>query len=252
MTVDEMSNAFDTMLNSYGNQALFGEGAAKTNIVLDEYEKSLLLTHAQDIIVKSYFTPNNNLPDGGFDDSERRQADFSSLIKVQNFNAVDGTTAIQYDKRSTIFSLADSTYKILCILNEKIIIEDDNEFNGTYVVVPIHYREYDRLMSQDYAQPNKKQMWRLFQNVSGFDIISEIIPHENIANSDSTLKYYVRYVKRPKPIIVGNLDGLKIDDEEYDSESTELEIPPILHRDVVMKAVELAFASRGVSKSTNQ
>lgn len=80
MNIQEFSNTFDTLLNSYSNQAAFGEGSSRANIALDEYEKSVLLTHAQDIVVKQYFDRTLNQQGQGFDDSARRQIDFSSLI----------------------------------------------------------------------------------------------------------------------------------------------------------------------------
>jgi hypothetical protein len=55
------------------------------------------------------------------------------------------------------------------------------------------------------------------------------------------MKYWIRYVKRPNPIIVGNLDGLEIDNKT----TSTLEVPPVLHRDIVTKAVELAITTRG-------
>lgn len=235
-----MSNSFDALLNSYALTANFGEGSSKGTITLDEYEKSVLLTQAQDIIVKSYFTPKSNQVDGGFDDSERRQADFSSLIDVIEPEVAESNYT-PYDDRSTVFKIDSTEYKILCILNEKVVISE-GQYAGTYVIVPIHYREYDRLMSQAYAQPNKKQMWRLFQNTNtNYDVYSEIIPHENIVGE--TLRYIVRYVKRPAPLITADLDGLQIDGES--SATANIEIPPVLHRDVVSKAVELAIATRG-------
>lgn len=80
MNIQEFSNTFDTLLNSYSNQAAFGEGSSRANIALDEYEKSVLLTHAQDIVVKQYFDRTLNQQGQGFDDSARRQIDFSALI----------------------------------------------------------------------------------------------------------------------------------------------------------------------------
>ena len=85
MTNTEMSSMFDTLLNSYATRGLFGE-TASGSINLDEYEKSVYLTQAQDIIVKSYFDKTLNPQGQGFDDSARRQVDFSSLIKVENIN----------------------------------------------------------------------------------------------------------------------------------------------------------------------
>ena len=82
MTTSEFSNAFDTLLSSYNTRADFGEGASKREIVLDEYEKSVFLTQAQDIVIKSYFDSSTNSQGQGIDDSTRRQVDFSSLITV--------------------------------------------------------------------------------------------------------------------------------------------------------------------------
>ena len=43
MTTQEFSSTFDTLLNSYDSKAMFGEAASKEDIVLDEYEKSVLI-----------------------------------------------------------------------------------------------------------------------------------------------------------------------------------------------------------------
>lgn len=176
MTCNEFSDQLDTLLNSYNIQAGFGEGANKQGgITLDEYEKSVLLTQAQDIIVKSYFDKSLNSQGQGLDDSTRRQVDFSNLIKVAKFTSSDSVLIHSgsecYDDRGLLVTL-DKGMKILFILNEKLVVGGKN-----YVVVPINYREYDREMSKAYAQPLKKQAWRLFSNSStGFDIKSEIIP----------------------------------------------------------------------------
>ena len=83
MTTQEFSNTFDTLLNSHRDIKDFGKSQSYYSIELDEYEKSVLLTQAQDIIVKSYFDRNPlNPPQGqGFDDSERRQIDFSEAYQ---------------------------------------------------------------------------------------------------------------------------------------------------------------------------
>ena len=88
MTNTEFSDSFDVLLNSYNTKAEFGDQASKREIVLDEYEKSVLLTQAQDIIVKSYFDRNLNSEGQGFDDGTKRQVDFSSLIKVEDLTAL--------------------------------------------------------------------------------------------------------------------------------------------------------------------
>ena len=246
MTCEEFSNTFDTLLNSYNIQAGFGEGSNKQGaIALDEYEKSVLLTQAQDIVVKSYFDRSLNSQGQGFDDSTRRQVDFSSLIKVEE-GKVHTTTETKYDDRSTLYDLNKD---ILLMLNEKLIVTatDGNTPNSkSYIVIPINYKEYDREMSKPYGQPLKRQAWRLFQNDStGYDIISEIIPRYDSIPKGGTCKYIYRYVRRPAPIILVDLpDGLSVDGE---SNQKSCELNPILHMDILNKAYELAIRSRSGS-----
>lgn len=252
MSNKEFSDTFTTLLNSFNTQAQFGEQASKLEIVLDEYEKSVLLTQAQDQIVKSYFDGTLNPQGQGFDDSTRKQVEFSSLIKVATL--VKENTASNYqtfDSRGIVYRLprrvaGDEGTEVLFILNERLEYTNvsDTSKNGVYVVVPINYKEYDREMSKPYAQPLKKQAWRLFQNnVTGFDVYSELIPRWNITEgTGKTLVYKIRYIRRPVPIILEDLpDGLEIDGF---TEESACELNPILHMDILNRAVELAIATR--------
>lgn len=230
MTTQEFSNMFDTLLNSYNTEATFGEAASKVDIVLDEYEKSVLLTQAQDFIVKSYFDGTLNYQGQGFDDSTRRQVDFSTLIKVSTATKTENGTP--FDSRGILYTMPK---RVLFILNEKVTINGKD-----YVVVPINYKEYDRQMSKAFTQPLKKQCWRLFQNNSNTDFLAEIIPYKG---SEIT-KYTIRYIERPTPIVLADIsaDGLDIDGVRAVTECT---LNPILHMDILNKAVELAITTRG-------
>ena len=252
MTNREFSDTFTTMLNSFNTQAQFGEQASKREIVLDEYEKSVILTQAQDQIVKSYFDGSLNQQGQGFDDSTRRQIDFSSLIKVATLDKEPSSANYsKFDPRGIVYRMprrseGDNGTEVLFILNERLEYADTNDpsKDGIYVVVPINYKEYDREMSKPYAQPLKKQAWRLFQNnVSGFDVYSELIPRWNITEgTGKTLVYKIRYVRRPVPIVLEDLpDGLSVDG--YTDESS-CELNPLLHMDILNRAVELAISTR--------
>lgn len=98
-------------------------------------------------------------------------------------------------------------------------------------VVPVKFDEYSRLMCKPYKRPLKYQAWRLTNNdvVNKADIV--------VGPSDTLTKYTIRYVRRPNPIIVSNLDGLTI---EGKSTATECELDPILHEEILQRAVELA------------
>ena len=267
MTTQEFSNTFDTLLNSYNTQGMFGEQASRGEIVLDEYEKSVLLTQAQDIIVKQYFEGGG--VNGGFDDSARRQVDFSNLITVEEITKEENPVLTPYDERSLIYktpATVTGKAKVLYMLNEKIVVSTTSgqpavTTKRQYVVVPSNYKEYDRQMSKAYAQPLKKQAWRLFQDSgssgnSTIDLYSEIIPVENSISSGEVPKYKIRYIRRPQPIILTNLDFVTQADLEIDGVKTvsECELNPIVHMDILNKAVELAYTTRGSrsSKSTDK
>ena len=382
MNIQEFSNTFDTLLNSYSNQAAFGEGSSRANIALDEYEKSVLLTHAQDIVVKQYFDRTLNQQGQGFDDSARRQIDFSALIANKSIkvkipvisqkvncpaiilpennesnennenneasdnkkqviltftNCVDKVitlipeegklytdiperddennllivnnlvktenkdkTAITYSFKlltgginyNQLISALNTAFKgnilveindevldteqivggylnpstisldaagdietyddrgvfvklppnLLFVLNEKVIAVDGKN----YVVVPINYREYDRQMSRAYTQPLKKQVWRLFNNGNAELLKAELIP----VRGTTIDSYKVRYIRRPRPIVLVDLTADDLDIEGV-SIPTECELNPIIHLDILNKAVELALTSRGAVKPSS-
>ena len=252
MTTQEFSNMFDTLLNSYATQAVFGDQASKQEIVLDEYEKSVLLTQAQDIIVKQYFERTNvNL---GFDDSERRQIDFSNLITV---GSVAASGSSSFADKSWTFDIPDvsitggSTAKVLFILNERLVLTKNNT-TKTFVVVPINYHEYDRQMSKPFAQPLKKQAWRLLQDdnsattyeTSKVEIVPTDVAYDLKTNGGYSATYKIRFVRRPRPIVLVPLSESDLSIDGVNTVS-ECELNPILHMDILNKAVELAYTTRG-------
>lgn len=227
MTITEFSDQFDVLYNNITSNQAPG---------LNEYEKSLFLTKAEKEIVKNYFTPNskgNNIGQG-FDDSAKRQADFSVLMKTGACTAVpDNTAPAKIDSRSKVYTYPTDVF---IVINETVTVDSKPK-----QVIPLRYDEYTRLMSKPYKRPLKNQVWRLINSgtVSGSVATKtvEIIP----GVGDTISAYSVRYVRVPKPIIVGALDGLTIDG--VSTVSTVCEIDPILHEDILQRAVELAKAA---------
>lgn len=259
MTTQEFSNMFDTLLNSYASQATFGDTASRQEVVLDEYEKSVFLTQAQDIIIKQYFErTNTNL---GFDESERKQIDFSNLITVGS-TVVSGTGS--FADKSWTFDIPSvsisggGTAKVLFILNERLVLTR-GDITKTFVVVPINYREYDRQISKPFAQPLKRQAWRLLQDDASSTTFEtskiEIIPTEvaySMKDSEGyTATYKVRFIRRPRPIVLSSLSDSNLSIDGISTVS-ECELNPVLHMDILNKAIELAFATRGGRVSTRE
>lgn len=261
MNVQEFSSIFDTMLNSYNNSPEFGKQTAVNAITLDEYEKSVLLTQAQDIIIKQYFDKTQNTQQQGLDDSARRQMDFSSLVTLASITPNMEENPLKYDSRSILFSLPEGVEttevegeqvttgypKPLLILNEKLLVTK-NDKNKEYIVIPINYQEYDRQMSKPYTQPLKKQCWRIFNANKDNETKAELILND--ANKGDSYEYKLRYIRRPRPIILTELesDGLNIDGE---TSISECELNPIIHMDILVKAVEMAL-TRGMLSTPRQ
>ena len=225
MNVNEFSNEFDVLYNNIMSNQAPG---------LDEYEKSVFLTKAQLEILKNYFNPKGNKYGQGFDENAKRQIDFSTLITVAKPSQYtpDGSY-VKFDDRSQLYKMPQD---ILLMLNETGINTVDG-VKRLISIIPMNYEEYARLMSKPWKQPLKNQGWRLFQSTGGVDFISEVVIKYNSSLTD----YKIRYVKRPKPIILANLA------DEYSNVSiegintiTECELDPILHPEILQRAVELA------------
>ena len=159
MTLEEFSTEFDVLYNSITSNAAPG---------FNDYEKSVLLTLAQEELIKSYFVANNNTTGVGLDGSQKRHYDFSTLIKIKSLKNIvyDIITAI--DKVNIPFLREDTNAVFLIpndvflILNEHLIAKDNN-----YIVFPISYDTYNLLMSKPFPYPNKRQAWRLDSSIDG-------------------------------------------------------------------------------------
>ena len=186
MTTQEFSNEFDVLYNNIMSNQAPG---------LDEYEKSVFLTKAQLEILKNYFNPKGNKYGQGFDENAKRQIDFSTLITVakpSQYTPEGGY--VKFDDRSQLYKMPQD---ILLMLNETGINTVDG-VKRLISIIPMNYEEYARLMSKPWKQPLKNQGWRLFQSTGGVDFISEVVIKYNSSLAD----YKIRYVKRPKPILM--------------------------------------------------
>lgn len=311
MTNAEFSNEFDVLYNSITSNQAPG---------LDEYEKSVFLTKAQDEIVKSYFNPRSNKVQQGFDGNEKRQIDFSMIMKsvpyentkfrvrreglviggdstpitsmgqllqainstsdgvisMDTFNRIDTSSIVVEEAdegkltspagvevkiaKPFLDSFFDSRDNTKSVVLESDILMFVNEYvevnrrgsTSRLTILPINYNEYSRLMSKPYKRPLKNQAWRLLDNSNGYRK-AELV----VGPTDIITKYVIRYVKRPRAIILDVLsDGTSLDgyvgadvlgnpvtDVSKAAQGITCELDPILHPEILQRAVELAKAS---------
>ena len=165
MTLEEFSTEFDVLYNSITSNAAPG---------FNDYEKSVLLTLAQEELIKSYFVANNNTTGVGLDGSQKRHYDFSTLIKVKTLNnIIDSILTTRVDvpvfnkDANNIFLVPNDVF---LVLNEYLTVK-----NNSYTVFPISYDSYNLLMSKPFPYPNKRQAWRLDSSINGEIAATKVI-----------------------------------------------------------------------------
>ena len=148
-----------------------------------------------------------------------------------------GFTDGVFDSRGKVVTIDPD---IMMILNEYATVTrakskgDTNSTSETVrlTIVPINYTEYSRLMSKPYKRPLKWQAWRLLINDEATKK-AEII----VGPNDTLTTYHIRYIKRPQAIILSDLEGVTLDNK---ATAQECELDPILHQEILQRAVELA------------
>lgn len=232
MTTEEFSNEFDFLLNSYA-----GNGSG---IELDEYEKSIFLTEAQEsFIINTY---NGKNPSGdSFESSEEIRRYLSDLVKT--YNTTDKKTPTGFrglSSNSVFFSLPDDLW---FITYEAVNLKDDAlgcKSGEDICVTPITQDEYHRIKKNPFRGANERRSLRLDLS----DKLVEIISKYNIES------YLVRYLSRPAPIILTKLpENLTINGKQ---DITECELNPVVHRAILDLAVRLAIAHRISASTTNK
>lgn len=228
MTTQEFSNGFDTLINAYNTTTGYGEDRNIINLNLDEYEKSLLLTQAQDLIVKElYSTPSYGV---SFERTEKIRRQLEPLV-IQ-YTATNGTVANLPDAKyiHTVYQLPDDCW---FIVYEQIgwSTSEDCLNNRVVDVVPVTHDDYWRTRNNPFRGPNGKRALRLDNGDKSVEIVS--------ANNINT--YTIRYLKKPEPIILEDLVDVKIDDENKEQ---TCQLPTSLHYDILQRAVQLAIATR--------
>lgn len=213
MTTSEFSNEFDILYNSITSNSAPG---------LLPYEKSVLLTEAEHQVVIGLY--NGSLSGESLEKTEELRRSLDSLIKTDYPIAVTEDLYKGLDSNSSFYKINKD---VLFITYESV--ELDNSYCNTVVsVIPVRQDEYHKLRNNPFRGPNKRRVIRLD---SGNNII-ELISKYPIKN------YMIRYLSRPTPIILEDLEeGLSIDSLNKETQCT---LNPALHRIILERAVELA------------
>jgi len=200
MTIAEFSSELDVIYENINKNGAPG---------LDDYEKSVILSHAQELLVK-----------------ETLKVDPSATMFPQLITIYESTTPTTTSTFSWGVTFPNVT-GLLSVLNEIVI----DSVGAAYTVIPLSAEQFDRFQWTPYKYPPRRRAWRINEMQSTTNAV-EIFGRPNI----TLAKYRVRYVKKPEPIILASItpsiDGI--------STSQTCKLDTGLHRDILKIAVGLA------------
>ena len=135
MTLEELSNEFDVIVNSYDNSR---------SLVFNEYEKSIYLTKAQEYIIKELYR--------NYEGTEELNSYLKTLIKDKTYTIEDSTN-IELDYPDNF----------LYILKEYANINTTCKSNNRVDVLPITQDEYNEVVENPF-RGSKSKVLRLEEN----------------------------------------------------------------------------------------
>lgn len=232
MSNEELSNEFDVLLKQYA--PVQNSGDNMPYITLDEYEKSVFLTSAQEQIAVELYT-GRNIKVSSFEETEELRSNLRNLIKTANISeSTESYTGIS--EYSKFFILPKDT---LFITYEQAHINDSSAkcMDGKYIsVIPVIQDDFNKIIKNPFRGITNRRALRLDTgSTNNNEGIVEII-------SKYKIDYYtVRYLSKPSPIVLINLTDLSINGE---TKITECKLDSGLHRPILERAVALAIASK--------
>lgn len=239
MRLTDFSNGFDVLLNSYAAAAGFGSTDNPVSIELDEYEKSIFLSQAQESYVFSLYNGKNPYGEG-FEATEEQRRYLSNIIKEARLDPISTSSGLPLgiDSSSKFFTLPEDLW---FITYESADISDGKcEGSSSLAVYPVRQDEYQKIRKNPFRGANDRRALRL-------DLSDNIV---EIVSSHEVTGYYLRYLRKLKPIVLSDLpDGLYINGE---NEATECELHDALHSRILETAVNMAIQSRGYARNNRE
>lgn len=242
MQIEDFSNGFDLLLNSYATPFMFGEestSSTRPTITLDEYEKSFFLTKAQEDLALELYNGKNAYGEA-FENTEEQRRYLSNLVMEEELEPISGTSGVPLgvDSKSKFFTLPEDLW---FITYEAAKATGVGRCNRTQYmdVYPVTQDEYHKIKRNPFRGANGRRALRL-------DLADNVI---EIVCKYQVISYYVRYLKKLKPIILVDLpDNLNINGISYQSECM---LHESLHQKILERAVMLALQSKGLIRTNN-
>lgn len=236
MTVQEFSDQFDILVDSYKRFKSLDDRQILDSIEFNEYEKSIFLTKSQETLIKECYS--GTVTGISFEQTEKLREELDALIVQESMAKQSNTTNSTlnpYKKDKYKHSLYKHKDNSNCwyIIYEQVIFEGDDPCIKDTVadVLPVTHDEYSRIVKNPFRGPNSRRVLRLNPAQDKIELVSLY----------DISKYIIRYIKKPEPVVLENLpNGLTIDGI---GTSQTCKLSESLHQLILDGAVRLALQS---------
>lgn len=239
MTTQEFSDAFDTLVSSYRRFKDFDNKEILDSIEFNEYEKSYFLTKAQDELVIALYN-GRNVSGESFESTEELRRYLSNLVKEARLQPITNTSGlvIGIGSNSKFFTLPQDLWYITY---EAVDIEGARcSALSPMDVYPVTQDDYNKTKRNPFRGANDRRALRLDLSDGVIEIVCKYIVKD----------YYVRYLRKPKPIILVNMpNNLTIDGV---GKKSECELHEALHQRILERAVTEALQSKITNNNDNK
>ena len=239
MTTQEFSDAFDTLVSSYRRFKDFDNKEILDSIEFNEYEKSYFLTKAQDELVIALYN-GKNVSGESFESTEELRRYLSNLVKEARLQPITNTSGlvIGIGSNSKFFTLPQDLWYI----TYEAVDIDGARCNALSPmdVYPVTQDDYNKTKRNPFRGANDRRALRLDLSDGVIEIVCKYIVKD----------YYVRYLRKPKPIVLVNMpNNLTIDGV---GKKSECELHEALHQRILERAVTEALQSKITNNNDNK
>ena len=220
----EWENGFDLLYQNITSNQAPG---------LNAYEKSVFLTEAEYAIYVGLY---NGTLRNSFEETEELTSYLATHV-CQEDCAVAGNAPKVIDG-SKVFELPED---LLFVTLEICTVDTGTCGTKQAVVVPVTQDEFWRTHRNPFKRQNADRVLRLaYGSSDSFGNSLYTSRYSELVSDNDIVKYTVRYLKKPEPIIIQDLpDGLTIEGE---SKAMTGRLPEALHQAILEEAVRRAKA----------
>lgn len=239
MITQEFSDAFDTLVSSYRRFKDFDNKEILDSIEFNEYEKSYFLTKAQDELVIALYN-GRNVSGESFESTEELRRYLSNLVKEARLQPITNTSGlvIGIGSNSKFFTLPQDLWYITY---EAVDIDGARcSALSPMDVYPVTQDDYNKTKRNPFRGANDRRALRLDLSDGVIEIVCKYIVKD----------YYVRYLRKPNPIVLVNMpNNLTIDGI---GKKSECELHEALHQRILERAVTEALQSKITNNNDNK